>query len=103
MILRIKRRGNCLSFIILKRMAVIASTVPVRTRTILRARSTHPQSCSDQSVNGYGMGMNDNEILTILPSLGYKISAHDPSFAKKIEAARQGMKKYRNALIELAK
>ena len=38
----------------------------------------------------------------MLPS-GYEISAYDPEFVKKIEAARRGMKKYRNALIELAK
>jgi hypothetical protein len=34
---------------------------------------------------------------------GYEISAYDPDFAKKMEVARRGMKKYRNALIELAK
>ena len=34
---------------------------------------------------------------------GYEISAYDPNFVKKIEAARRGMKKYRNALVELAK
>ncbi len=30
-------------------------------------------------------------------------SEYDPSFEKKIKAARRGMKKYQNALIELAK
>lgn len=30
-------------------------------------------------------------------------SSYDPNFEKKMEAARQGMKKYRNALVELAK
>ncbi len=30
-------------------------------------------------------------------------SGHEPSFEKTIEAARRGIKKYRNALIELAK
>ncbi|MEL7085702.1 MAG: AbrB/MazE/SpoVT family DNA-binding domain-containing protein [Cyanobacteria bacterium P01_A01_bin.3] len=34
---------------------------------------------------------------------GYEISAYDPEFEQKMEAARAGMKKYRNALIELAK
>ena len=33
----------------------------------------------------------------------YEISAYDADFVKKIEVARRGMKKYRNALIELAK
>jgi putative addiction module antidote len=32
---------------------------------------------------------------------GYEISAYYPDFAKKMEAARRGMKKYRNALIAL--
>ena len=32
-----------------------------------------------------------------------EISAYNPDFAKKAEVARRGMKKYRNALIELAK
>lgn len=32
-----------------------------------------------------------------------EISASNPNFAKKIEAARQGMKKYCHALIQLAK
>ena len=33
----------------------------------------------------------------------YEISAYAPDFAKKIEVAQRGMKKYRNALIKLAK
>ena len=104
MLLRIKKRSNYLSLIIPKRMVIIASTIPARTRTTLRARSTHPQSYSNQSGNGYRMGVNDNdEILATRTPSGYEISAYDPSFAKKIEAARQGMRKYRNALIELAK
>jgi hypothetical protein len=32
-----------------------------------------------------------------------EISASSPNFAKKIEAARKGMKKYHRALVELAK
>jgi hypothetical protein len=32
-----------------------------------------------------------------------EISAYNPDFTKKVELARRGMKKYRNALIELAK
>lgn len=35
-------------------------------------------------------------------SNGYEISATDPDFAKKMALARQGIKKYRNALIDLA-
>jgi putative addiction module antidote len=71
--LSVKKRGNSLSVIIPKEMAM-------------------------------GMSVDDGDDLfaTKTPT-GYEISAYDPSFVKKIEAARQGMKKYRNALIELAK
>lgn len=73
MLLRVKKRGNSLSVIVPKEMAV-------------------------------SMSVDDGDQLfaTKTPS-GYEISAHDPNFVKKIEAARQGMKKYRNALVELAK
>jgi putative addiction module antidote len=71
--LSVKKRGNSLSVIIPKEMAV-------------------------------EMNVDDGDDLfaTKTPT-GYEISAYDPSFVKKIEAARQGMKKYRNALVELAK
>lgn len=73
MLLNVKKRGNSLSVIIPKEMAV-------------------------------SMSVDDGDKLfaTKSPS-GYEITAYDPSFEKKIEAARRGMKKYRNALIELAK
>lgn len=73
MLLNLKKRGNSLSVIIPKEMAV-------------------------------SMGVDDGDKLfaTKTPS-GYEVSAYDPSFEKKVEAARRGMKKYRNALIELAK
>jgi putative addiction module antidote len=71
--LTVKKRGNSLSVIIPKEMAA-------------------------------GMGVDDGDALfaTKTPS-GYELSAYDPSFVKKIEAARRGLKKYRNALAELAK
>ena len=73
MLLNIKKRGNSLSIIVPKEMVT-------------------------------GMNVEDGDTLfaTKTPS-GYEISAYEPSFATKMEAARQGMKKYRNALIELAK
>lgn len=73
MLLNLKKRGNSLSVIIPKEMAV-------------------------------SMSVDDGDKLfaTKTPS-GYEVSAYDPGFEKKIEAARRGMKKYRNALIELAK
>jgi hypothetical protein len=50
------------------------------------------------------MNIGDGDILfaTKTPA-GYEISAYDPNFVGKLEAARRGMAKYRNALIELAK
>jgi putative addiction module antidote len=73
MLLNVKKRGNSLSVIVPKEMAA-------------------------------SMSVDDGDILfaTKTPS-GYEISAYDPNFVKKIEAARQGMRKYRNALVELAK
>jgi putative addiction module antidote len=73
MLLNAKKRGNSLSVIIPKEMAA-------------------------------SMNIHDGDALfaTRTPS-GYEISPYDPNFEKKIEAARRGMKKYRNALIELAK
>jgi putative addiction module antidote len=73
MLLNVKKRGNSLSVIIPKEMA---------TR----------MNVED----------GDNLFATKTPS-GYELSAYDPNFVKKIEAARRGIKKYRNALIELAK
>lgn len=70
--LNVKKRGNSLSVIIPKEMAA-------------------------------EMNIEDGDTLfvTKTPS-GYEISPYDPNFAKKMEIARRGMKKYRNALIELA-
>jgi len=34
---------------------------------------------------------------------GFRITAADPEFAKQMQAAEKGMKRYRNALRELAK
>jgi putative addiction module antidote len=73
MLLSVKKRGNSLSVIIPKEMAT--------------------------SMN---VDEGDSLFATKTPS-GYEISPYDPDFVKKIETARRGMKKYRNALIELAK
>jgi len=73
MFLNVKKRGNSRSIIVSKEMAM-------------------------------GMNVDDGDTLfaTKTPS-GSEITPYDPNFAKNIEAVRQGMKKYRNALIELAK
>lgn len=73
MYLTVKKRGNSLSVIIPKEMAA-------------------------------GMQVEDGDRLFVTKTpTGYEISPYDPGFAKKMKAARRGMKKYRNALIELAK
>jgi len=73
MILNAKKRGNSLSVIIPKEMAI-------------------------------ELNISDGDTLyATKTSRGYEISALDPEFAKKMEISRRGMKKYRNALIELAK
>lgn len=73
MILNVKKRGNSLSAIIPKEMAAELNITD-----------------------------GDTLFVTKTPN-GYEISAYDSNFAKKMEIARRGMKKYRNALAELAK
>jgi hypothetical protein len=46
---------------------------------------------------------DDDRLFVTTTASGYEISAYNPNFVKKIEAARRGIKKYRNALLELAK
>jgi hypothetical protein len=49
-----------------------------------------------------GVKENDAVYLTETPD-GYRISPYDPEFARQMELAEKGMKKYRNALRELAR
>ncbi len=73
MVLNVKKRGNSLSVILPKEMAV-------------------------------HMNIADGDALFVTKTpFGYEISSYDPDFAKKMEIARRGMRKYRNALVELAK
>ncbi|MGB8703295.1 MAG: hypothetical protein WCD18_28090 [Thermosynechococcaceae cyanobacterium] len=72
MLLNVKKWGNSLSIIVPKEMAV-------------------------------SMSIDDgDQIFATKTPTGHEISAYDPDFAQKIEAARRGMRKYRNALVELA-
>lgn len=41
--------------------------------------------------------------VTEMPDGGLRLSPHDPTFEKGLEIARKMMKRYRNALAELAK
>jgi putative addiction module antidote len=45
----------------------------------------------------------DDKVFLIRTEDGYKITAYDESFKKQMQAAEEGMRKYRNALRELAK
>lgn len=49
-----------------------------------------------------GVKEDDAVYLTETPD-GYQISPYDPEFASQMELADKGMKKYRNALRELAR
>lgn len=40
---------------------------------------------------------------TLTPDGGIRFTPHDPNFEKAMEVARRGMKRYHNALAELAK
>jgi putative addiction module antidote len=48
------------------------------------------------------VGEGDRLYLTEAPG-GFRITAADPEFAKQMEVAEKGMRRYRNALRELAK
>jgi putative addiction module antidote len=73
MLLNIKKRGNSLSVIVPKEMAAI-------------------------------MRVNDgDQLFATRTSTGYELSPYNPEFESKVEAARRGMSKYRNALVELSK
>lgn len=45
----------------------------------------------------------DDDILLVPTDNGYKIAVKDDAFKKQMEAAREGMARYKDALRELAK
>jgi putative addiction module antidote len=45
----------------------------------------------------------DQLYATMTPDGGIRLTPHDPDFEKAMEVARRGMKRYHNALAELAK
>jgi putative addiction module antidote len=49
-----------------------------------------------------GVDKGDHLIWSETPE-GYRVSAFDPDFQRQLELARKGMRRYRNALRELAK
>jgi len=48
------------------------------------------------------VGEGDQLYITEAPG-GFRLTAADPEFAKQMEVAEKGMRRYRNALRELAK
>jgi len=48
------------------------------------------------------VGEGDQLYITETPG-GFRLTAADPEFAKQMEVAEKGLKRYRNALRELAK
>jgi putative addiction module antidote len=50
-----------------------------------------------------GIGAGDEFFITLTPEGGMRFTPRDPHFEKAMAIARRGMKRYRNALAELAK
>lgn len=55
-----------------------------------------------ESLNAHQLAEGD-EVLVIVDAEGIKITPYDPDFEDSVTAMRKAMKKYRNALKELAK
>jgi putative addiction module antidote len=49
------------------------------------------------------IGVGDKLYATLTPDGGFRLTPYDPDFEKAMEVARRGIKRYRNALAELAK
>lgn len=49
------------------------------------------------------VGVGDKLYATLTPDGGFRLTRYDPNFEKAMEVARKGMKRYHNALAELAK
>jgi putative addiction module antidote len=49
------------------------------------------------------LNVGDQLYATLTPDGGIRLTPYDPDFEKAMEVARRGMKKYHNALAELAK
>jgi putative addiction module antidote len=49
------------------------------------------------------LSVGDELYATLTPDGGIRLTPHNPDFEKAMEVARRGMKRYHNALAELAK
>jgi len=55
-----------------------------------------------EALHHLNVGDGDQLYITEAPD-GFRLTAADPGFAKQMEVAEKGMRRYRNALRELAK
>ncbi|MFL6836103.1 MAG: AbrB/MazE/SpoVT family DNA-binding domain-containing protein [Bradyrhizobium sp.] len=49
------------------------------------------------------VSVGDKLYATLTPGGGFRLTPYDPDFEKAMEVSRRGMKRYRNALAELAR
>jgi putative addiction module antidote len=70
--------------------------------TIRRVGNSLGLTLPAEAIKALRVGEGDTLYLTETPE-GYQIVAHDPEFEKAMETAEGFMKRYRNALRELAK
>ena len=56
-----------------------------------------------EAVKGLNVEEGDRLFFNQTPDGSFRVTAGDPEFAKQMEIARKGMRKYRNTLRELAK
>lgn len=70
--------------------------------TVRRVGNSLGLTLPAEAIKALRVGEGDTLYLTETPE-GYQIVAHDPDFEKAMETAEGFMKRYRNALRELAK
>ena len=56
-----------------------------------------------EAVKGLNIEAGDRLFFNQTPDGSFRVTAADPEFSKQMAIARKGMRKYRNALRELAK
>ena len=49
------------------------------------------------------VGVGDTLHASLMPDGGFRLTRYDPDFEKAMQVARRGMRRYHNALAELAK
>lgn len=72
------------------------------TLTVRRIGSSLGVILPQEAAKSLNVGEGDRLILTETPE-GMKLTAYDPDFERQMQAAEKCIRKYRNALRELAK